>query len=50
MHIKNGEISVSFLSDGDIKKYKLEMGLSSGISSPASEHLRQFDENIVKEL
>jgi DNA damage-inducible protein 1 len=31
LHIKNGEISVNFLSDGDIKKFKLEMGLSSGI-------------------
>ena len=37
LHIKNGEISVDFLSDGDIKKFKLEMGLSSGISSPTSE-------------
>jgi len=40
LHIKNGEISVDFLSDGDIKKFKLEMGLSSGISSPTSEHFR----------
>lgn len=40
LHIKNGEISVDFLSDGDIKKLKLEMGLSSGISSPTSEQFR----------
>lgn len=40
LHIKNGEISVNFLSDGDIKKFKLEMGLSSGISSPTSEHFK----------
>ena len=43
LHIKNGEISVPFLADGEIKR-----GFGSGESDAVSES--KFDEGIIKEL